>query len=533
MAKVVSIEWDSQEIRLAAGSAHGATVRVDALQAVPLQIEGDANEELIQERVKAALQSFVSSIGSKPEVVVSAQRANFEMRTLSLPPASDDELPDMARFAAQRSFAQIGDSWPLDFTKLPATGDQQNILAAAMNPVALVRARKMCESCGASLSKVLVRSLASAALAKAHHAPLQSASALVVNVIGDDADLIALQQGTAVLMRTARLPNGDDNVRETALASEIRRTRMAAESNTPPVKVDQLVMWGQAGMGQPGLSKLSQHANLPVVVLDLRQAVDLRVPAAQMPPGDLDRFAPVVGMIRQSQHVDHNTIDFANPRKRKEKQKPVRALALSAAAALVLLGGGFWWYWKTHRDLDQSIVALQAKSKSMDQNLESSRKLSKDLTKVVNFLQGDIQWLDELEILSNNALTPEQLRFDTKSVRMGIVTDGGRSGAVRGFFRSPMATVKADQITEFEANMQAAGRVSTTPNKTQMNDEKSIYFWMANPADIRIPGVADSAVRSDISKPRRKRETPTPSESAPAAKNQEETKEPQEPAPKT
>ena len=62
-----------------------------------------------------------------------------------MPPAPDEELPDMVRFQAMRDFTQLSDDTPLDFIPLRADGEEhRNVLAAAISNELLSEIRATC-----------------------------------------------------------------------------------------------------------------------------------------------------------------------------------------------------------------------------------------------------------------------------------------------------------------------------------------------------------------------------------------------------
>ena len=82
--------------------------------------------------IDEALRQAVSERGlQNTETLVAIGRGKAELRELQLPPVPDDELPDMVRFQAIRSFASAGDSATVDFLVTKRTESGIEIIAAA------------------------------------------------------------------------------------------------------------------------------------------------------------------------------------------------------------------------------------------------------------------------------------------------------------------------------------------------------------------------------------------------------------------
>ena len=128
MSKLLAVEWDEHEIRLAVASPRaGAAVLEKAFSVrLPPPPEGKpVDPTTIGNELRAA----VSGEGlRKAETLAVVGRPSIELKDLSLPPAPDDELPDMVRFQAMRDFTQLQDDWPV--AALALTGGVRRGVAA-------------------------------------------------------------------------------------------------------------------------------------------------------------------------------------------------------------------------------------------------------------------------------------------------------------------------------------------------------------------------------------------------------------------
>ena len=83
------------------------------------------------------------------DTLVAVGRSNVELRQLTVPPAPDDELPQMVHFQALREFNALEEDWPLDFMPLDDASDQpRNVLAAAIDPARVAQIEATCQAAG-------------------------------------------------------------------------------------------------------------------------------------------------------------------------------------------------------------------------------------------------------------------------------------------------------------------------------------------------------------------------------------------------
>ena len=84
----------------------------------------------------------------RPDAVVAVGRSSIELRQLQLPPAAEDDLPDLVRFQAMREFNEFDERWLLDFLSIDSSGDSpregnlpRTVLATAIGPAASMPSR--------------------------------------------------------------------------------------------------------------------------------------------------------------------------------------------------------------------------------------------------------------------------------------------------------------------------------------------------------------------------------------------------------
>ena len=347
MSRLIAIEWDAKEARVAIGRGRTGGVVVDQAFVVPLpqREEGSTAEP----DVGGFLAKSLAEHGvSRSEALVAVGRSNIELRFLSTPPVPEDELPEIVRFQAVRSFTTFGDDWPLDFVPLETNADGgMNVLAAAIAPDLLEQIRKDCSAGGITIARLVLRPFSAAALLKEQIN--DGKCRMIVDLLRDDADLTVLIGSQVIFPRTVRLPLVHEaDVLARTLLAEGRRTMIAAQNQLGGRRVEEVIIFGD-GLHHTTLKQLlEKELALPVKLVDPFERVEWADPRVKKPefPGT---FAPLLGMMHDEATATLPVIDFLHPRKKKPPPDYRRQYGYIAAAvaAVVLLGLGVmqWQLW--------------------------------------------------------------------------------------------------------------------------------------------------------------------------------------------
>ena len=211
MSQLFALEWDPREIRLMVASGRGRQVVIEQAFSIPCEIDPSAADaaEQIGRRIAAELDARGLGRG---EAVVAVGRNSIELRQLQLPPAPDEDLPEMVRFQATREFNELDDKWLLDFVPIDGSADSpRTVLATAIAPAVLRQIEAVCEHAGLKMRRLLLRPCEAALLLEGRPSIDGARSispgqvVLLVNPSGVEADLTAVVDGTAVFLRTTRI----------------------------------------------------------------------------------------------------------------------------------------------------------------------------------------------------------------------------------------------------------------------------------------------------------------------------------------
>lgn len=407
MAKLIAIEWDRKELRLLAGSRRGTQIHVENAVAVALPAAADEDVSHSANATAAIGQALNKLRLAKGEAILAVGRGNVELRTLQLPKVSSDDLPEMVRFQAMKQFAGLTETTPIDFVVLPenpASGEENlTILAAALSTTAQKEMQKQAADAGLEIQKVVLRPFAVTQLLALADEELRKQNLLMVDILGDEADLTIVEKGSVVFIRSVKLPSSDESVVGQWLVGEMRRTLMAAAGQRNGLKVDQVLVWAQQSVADSLSDRAATQLQLPIQVIDpfTKVKVDDEAKKSLQEIGK-SRFAPLLGVLVAEAAGHKHDIDFMHPKRRPPKEKPVARYALMAAAAASLLFGGVYLYYSSHWALDAQIADLSQQSKDLDDLVQVAQQNTRRWKSVETFVAKEVNWLDELERMSNN-----------------------------------------------------------------------------------------------------------------------------------
>lgn len=424
MSRIVAIEWDAKEVRVAVGRKRGAGLVVERALAAPLpeRAEGSTAEPDVGPVLAKALNE---ADVTKGEALVAVGRASIELRFLSTPPVPPEELPDIVRFQAMRQFTTLGEEWPLDFVPLSPNADGgMNVLAAAISPELLAQIRKACQAANITVSRLELRPFAAAALLKGE---LQDGKCrMIVDLLSEEADLTVVIGPDVIFPRTVRLPAvSEAEILGRTVLAEGRRTMIAAQNQLGGRRVEEVIVFGDGEHHTAIKLLLEKELSLDVRLVDPLQKVEweeARVPRPDYPGA----FAPLVGMMSEEAAGTAPVLDYLHPRKRPAPPDKKRAFLLAGAgiAATLLLGFGYmqWSLWS----LDSEIAQLRTTRTKAEKAAKESAKPVKDAEALDAFAAGDVAWLDVLSRISQRLPPPEQVQIAELTAQTVPKTGGGQ-----------------------------------------------------------------------------------------------------------
>ena len=553
MARLIAFDWDRAEARIVVARTSGDSVRVDQMVAVPLDLDGqETNLEPLHQQLSKAL---ASQRASKSQALVAVGRSLVELRTMNLPPAPAEELPDMVRFQAMREFSSLSDSSPLDFLPLGDAGNEPGEVMAAAIPAELANhVEAAVTEQGHELHRATMRPCAAASLAMRRQADAAHGVTLIIAQQADSAELIVTRSGTVVFTRSFRLPaNWHPGETGEPMLGEVRRTIAAAQNQLGGARVERIVYFGTANEHAALCERLEDRTKLSVTLIDPTEGISI----AGESPAQPERFAALLGMLQDEAHDVAPVLDFQNPRQKPapESNRRLHVLLMATAATIVFAGFSlvYWTLSNKQAEIDElqgTINLLSSENKRMG----ATRNLVGELQ---SWKASDHNWLDELVHLSTSKdLVAEDFLIDSLVARArdgfpGLIEITGRAkdlsaqqklqnelsddqhdvipglsaGANDGDTRYPMAfttTIRTEQSLALEAprpKPMAVEPPEANPTDTVDSDSE--------PADDSTPGDIDKDADATAEQPA---EAEVPSGDGPATQDATEDAE-EQPAP--
>jgi hypothetical protein len=419
MPKKIALDYDESELRIVVAQCSGARVSVTDAQVLPIGENDSASEVLRRYVTENQLQ--------KLETFITIGRGKAELRELQLPPVPEEELPDMVRFQAVRSFASASDRAIVDFLVTERSDEAITLIAAAVSPNDLKSVEEVCTASELVTKRVALRPLASTSLYLQQGEP--KAVSVLIDLLADDAEIVVARDGKVIFVRTVRLPSSGPN-RSKAIAGELRRTMAACGEVQAP---DQIVVWGSQAVHSADLEAIRDTVGCDDVrAVDPFDLVNLQVDRQSLPE-HVGRLAPLVGLLSIDESAPEMLIDFLNPRERpvEEPDRVRRILMVALPVAAVFLVGFF--IYRQFAALDRQIASANDEVNKMLPLAEAADESIARTEKIDQFLDSDVNWLDELRRFADKAPPSDKLIVKSIFGTASVTTGGGRlriSGAV-------------------------------------------------------------------------------------------------------
>jgi len=441
MPRILAIDWDRCEARYVLAMARGAQVQIEAAGAVVLP-EPEEGAGLPAAEIGARLgEALAAQRVGRAMTLVGVDRASNDLMALTLPPASEAELPELVANEVLRESQVGGEQAVMDFVPL---GDDptepRKVTAAVLSAERLEQITATCAAAGLRPNRLLLRSFATASLFLRTTPPPEEIC-LLVNPVAEEVDLTVLVAGKVAFSRTARLPRAADEAKLTEwLLAEIHRTLGVATQSAGEIGIVECVyIFGRAEEHRRLREQIRDELLLPARSFDPFDA--LEVPAERVPEGP-GRFASLLGMILDEAHGGRHAIDLLHPRRppRQLHRWQVIALAVAATLAVVLAIGGVVWH--QLRNVDAENAALAAELKRLDGLARQYAKQQKVYQAVHDWRAGDVSWLEELREMSERF--PPQKDAVVLRLAMSSVSSGGGTIAFQGLVRDPAMIVRME-----------------------------------------------------------------------------------------
>ena len=421
---LVALQFEDDQILVASARVAGKRVEVNHLFPVP--IKGDdaqVGESLKEELTKHGL--------ARADAIVVVSRANAEMRELTVPPAPSNELPDMVRFLARSEFASLNENWSLDFVPMSdEESKKRTVLAVGISPELQSQITKVVEPSGLKIKHIVMRPYASIDLIKDHLAKQNSDSQvrLIVDPNGDTTDMTIVDGTKLLATRTVRIPASyDANRRSDSLLSEVRRTLASSRKMLDQKKVSNIVMFGLAKENKPLEGNLNSHLGLEMEFVN--PLTHVKAASGLRQPQSIERYAALLGSLKQHASNDPHVIDFINPRRPVVVKKDYSKWYLYGGLALAAMLFAMiccWWVLRGQSQendrLQERLTKLKAKNDGLNGDPKAEQVVG-EIAQVDKWKQAEVNWLEELYQYTQCALTPDDSIVDSFDAAAGSRSD--------------------------------------------------------------------------------------------------------------
>jgi Tfp pilus assembly PilM family ATPase len=466
MAQLLAIEWDTHEARIAVGRGRGKELVIEHAFAIKLK---ERDESSTEQSVGTQIAQELRSRGiGRVETLVAVGRANIELKQLNLPPAPEEELPELVRFQALRQFTTIAEDWPLDFVRASSTeADSISVLAAVISPDLVSQIRKTCDDADLQPKRLILRPFAGASLLRRHDRGVVQPCRLMLDLLTEEADLTVLDGEHLLLTRTVRLHSSDaGDVQARGLLGEIRRTIAAANNQLKTRRVEKVILCGDGSDHATIKQLIEQELTLETELFDPFAELGSAGLAPAKRPDHSGRFAPLLGMLFDEATGTPPIIDFLHPRKKPEKANLRRRNTLIAATVGTMCLVALLLVWMQLSSLDQEANDLRAQAAQLKKQVVAAEKTRKEELLVQSFLDRNINLLDEFDTLSQRLPSADKVLV----TQLNFAVQPETNLRIEGFTGGP------SDFHEIEKQLRAADRpVKSNPKANDLKREKYKY----------------------------------------------------------
>lgn len=466
MARLLAIDWNHHEARYVIASTSRSGIRIEEASSIPLKNAGDESAPNAGGLIESTLAG--KKLGNA-NTLVGIGRANLQQWEFTVPPAKESELPLFVANLAMRESPNLGEDSLLDFVPgADQPNESREVAAFLLSAEQRELIDSTCAEAEITPSRIVLRQHSSASLFLQHAASTHE-NFLLVNLIGDEADLTVLSDGRVVFLRTVRLATvRTESSVARQLLTEIQRTLVVLPRNRlNGENINRVTIFGQAGDHQSLIEELRDQLELPIDTFDAFQAIGA---SSDVVPDDSGRFASLLGMLTDEVKGRRHAIDFLNPRKPPEPRDLKRTILVAVGAVLAaILVGGFLLN-STLAEADEENAALAARLDELNDLVKRVEKKQQVINAVADWKTSNVIWLDELRDMS--------LRFPGRNEvmlsRLTIAPSQGGGGSVKfqGVVRDPSI------VTTFEQNLRDEFHELRTPRVEErpQNESHPWYF---------------------------------------------------------
>ncbi len=432
MARILAVDWDGVEIRFVLGNLVKDNLTVLKAGSGPIEETADEEGNLTPD-IGGSLHGLLAEhrVG-KNRLLVGLRRGGTEVLHFELPPATDEELPQLVKNQMLRDSPTYIEGAPVDY--LVANEDpteQRRVTVGALTRSQLRKLQAECRKAGQRPARIELRAPESASVLRGSEYT-DDAPVLLVNRVGDEADFTVLLDQKIVYLRSVLLPGSlEENEIATRILAEVNRTLAVGLQEADSARaIEKVLLFGSEEEHEVLVDKLR---DLPLEV-ELVDPFELSHVRAKTPPENPGRYTALLGMIFDESPLHKPAIDFLHP---KETPKPPNYARWIVIGILLLIGVGTGLYFwnKSHlASLNERVAALQTEYDQLSQQYRQVQTPHRVLSAARQWESQGLVLLDELRDMSVRFPDPRSLVLTQMTFTSGRL--GGRVN-LRGMVRDP------------------------------------------------------------------------------------------------
>jgi Tfp pilus assembly PilM family ATPase len=393
MARILAVDWDTQEVRYLVAAQGGKSVKIEAAGAAPLVVTGGAGKPSKPDLGQSLQKALAGVKLGRATVVAGVDRAGAELLHLTLPPAKDAELPELVLHQAMRESQSVGEDSALDFLAAGANpAEPRKVTAAALSAEQVQQIMMACAAARLKPARLVLRPYAAASLF-AQTAASEQRVCLLINLIGDEADLTLMVEKQVAFLRTVRLPAAAEEEKRTQrLLAEIQRTlAVALVGELEKEGLQGICIFGDRNEHESLIERIHAELGLTVTLLN---PFDVAPTPPEFRLANPGRFAALLGMAMDERSGRAPAIDFLRPRRRLRPRSRRRNMVTAAAAVLVAAAAGGMLFWDKVSAATAENQQLESELHNLKGSLDKAREQQRLVEAIREWQSSDITWLD-------------------------------------------------------------------------------------------------------------------------------------------
>jgi hypothetical protein len=432
MARILAVDWDGIEIRFVLGNLVKEKLTVLKTGSGPIEEVADEEGKLIPD-IGVSLRQLLSEhrVG-KNRLLVGLRRGGTEVLQFELPPATDEELPHLVKNQMLRDSPNYVEGAPVDFLAVnDDPTEQRRVTVGALTRAQLRSIIAECKKAGQRPARIELRSAEVASVLRGSQYA-DDAPTLLVNRVGDEADLTVLLDQKIVYLRSILLPGSlEENEIATRILAEVNRTLAVGLQEADSARaIEKVILFGSEEEQELLIDKLG---DLPLE-LQVVHPFELSQVRAKKVPETPGRYTALLGMIFDESPLHKPAIDFLHP---KETPKPPNYARWVVVGILLLIaaGTGLYFWNKNHlASLDQRVADLKEEYQQVNQEYQQAQLPFRVLSAARQWDTHGLVLLDELRDMS--VRFPDQRNLVLVEMTF-LAEQRGGTVTVRGMVRDP------------------------------------------------------------------------------------------------